>query len=398
MGLDLGNPTDFAKATLSGVSSLLNTLTGLNKSDWIIEESAYGHTESDLVIFHVFKSTKDYNGAVGQVQDNISRRVVPFEFPYVDGQTTSDLGRNGESFDFDILIFGPNYYAAYIALLQEFNDPRPGTLIHPIRGRMTAKFKDATITHKSDARQAVTIRARFVEHSFEVSFKAASPTTKSALADAVGFIGKINQVITKIDSNLNVLASIRNQIKALLGDYSTGYTAALVAMNTTFNGGSSSDIPGLLPNNPAAGTAFPSASDPNDPFSGLTPEQIQSQQSPALASLQAIDRVKVVRLQAAAAVASMSAANSGEGALIFYDDSLVVKQSVLSMQKVLELGLQSSNATIKKYRVPHVMGLREVCFANGLAVDRAFELEQLNPSILSANLIPKGTILEVPSS
>lgn len=398
MSLNLGNPADFAKATLSNLSGLLNSLTGLNNETWDIEESAYGHAPAPLVVFHVFKSSQDYNGAVSSVQDTLSRRVVPFEFPYVDGQTTDDLGRHGETFDFDILLFGPHYYEAYIALIQEFNNPKPGTLVHPVRGRFTAKFKEATIIHKSEARQAVALRVKFVEHNFEISFQSAKPSTKSALAKAVGFIGAISKVITAVESNVAVFTSIKNQLSALIKSYGSGYQAALVAMNTTFNQGTSSDIPGLLPTNSPTNEAFPSAASPSDPFSGLTPQQIQAQQSPALASLQAIDRVTALRNQLTAAILLMESANSDDGALIFYDEIVTLKQSSLALQKVLELGLQSSTATIKSYRVPALMGLREVCFANGIAVDRAFELEQLNPDILSANYIEEGTLLQVPSS
>jgi len=398
MSLNLGNPLDFAKATLSSASGLLNQLTGLEKQNWNIEEGAYGHPPGQLVVFHVFKSSVDYSGAVSQVQDTLSRRVVPFEYPYVDGQTTDDLGRHGETFDFDILLHGPNYYAAYVALLQEFNNPKPGTLVHPVRGRFTAKFKEAQITHQSQSRQAVALRVKFVEHNFEMSFKTVTPSTKSALSKAVGYIGVVANIINKVDANLSVISNFRNQIKALLAGFSSSYQDTLVSMNTTFNNGSSSDIPGLLPSNTSSSDAFPSATSPSDPFAGITPKQIQAQQSPALASLQAIDKVVALRKQLNALLALMASANGGLGSLIYYDEIASLKQSSLAIQKVLELGLQSSNATIKIYSAPRLMSLREVCFANGLAVDRAFELEQLNPSILSANYIPQGTQLQVPSS
>lgn len=395
MSLDLNNPLDFAKATLSSVSGALNQLTGLNNEKWDIQESAYGHG-NNLVIFHVFKSAADYNAAVDQVQDTFSRRIIAFEFPYEDGQTTDDLGRHGQNFDFNIILHGPNYYAAYLALIEQFKDPRPGTLIHPVTGRKTAKFKDAVITHQSSARQAVALKVRFVEHNFEVSFQSAKSTTKSALATAVGFIAAIANVLNKIESNLNVATNVRRTILTELGIYQQNYTATLVSMNTTFNNGTSSDIPGLLPVNNSA-TAFPTAFDPNDPFAGLLPQQLVNKQSIALAALQAIDLVIALRNQLTALILLMEAAERGQGSLIYYDEILSLKQSSLAIQSTLELGLQSSNATVKKYRVPVLMSLREVCFANNIAVDRAYELEQLNPDILSANYIPADTILQVPS-
>lgn len=391
----MANPFDAVTNPLSAASSILNQLQGLNNGQWDIQESAYGHAPSPLVVFHVFKSSQDYKAGVEQVQDSVSRRLAIFEFPYVDGQTTSDLGRNGESFDFDILIHGDKYYSAYVALEKEFNNPLPGTLIHPVRGPMTVKFKEATVTHHSQKRKAVTIRARFVEHSFEASFQAAPKTTKSALADAVAFLAKIDSAITAIESNVFTAAIIIGAISAAVKSFQSDYQGTLVALNTTFNHGSSADIPGLLPTN---SNAFPTASSPTDPFAGLTPSEIQAIQSPALASLQAVDRVKNNRDLANSAIALMESANNGLGALDFFDQVQILKQSAISLQSALELALQSSNATIVPYTVPSTMGLREVCFANGLAVDRAYELEQLNPQLLSTNLIPAGTILQVPSS
>lgn len=396
--MNLNNPVDFASATLSKVSGALNQLAGLNKGEWVIEEAAYGHPPGNLVVFHVFHSTQNYSAGVSQVQDSVSRRVVPFEYPYVDGQTTLDLGRSGESIDFDVVMHGDGYYAGYLALIQEFNNPLPGTLIHPVRGRMTVKFKEATVLHKSEAAKAVTLRLRFVEHNFEISFQSAPPTTKSVLADAVNFISLINGAITAVQSNLITANQVQQAIAAAIQGYHDDYTQTLVAINTTFNAGSSSDIPGLLPVNSSAGSAFPSGAAPNDPFASLTPAEIQAQQAVPLSAAQAVDKVANNRVLATAAISLMEAANGGLGALDFYDQILTIKQSAISIQKALELALSSSNAAIKQYTTPLVMGLREVCFANGIAVDRAYELEVLNPNLLSTNLIPPGTVLQVPTS
>jgi hypothetical protein len=191
-------------------------------------------------------------------------------------------------------------------------------------------------------------------------------------------------VITAVQSNLAVLSTVRNIIGGKLGTYQADYTATLVAMNTTFNNGSSSDIPGLLPNNSSANSSFSVASAQNDIFSNISPTQIQAQQSPALASLHAIS--------------AMESANSGEGSLIYYDEITTLKQSAAAMQGVLQLGIQSSNSTIKNYKVPRLMSVREVCFLNGISVDRSYEIETLNPTLLSMNYIEEGTVVQVPSS
>jgi hypothetical protein len=398
MSFNLNSPTDFAALTLSGASSILNQFTGLNNEQWDIQEGAYVKDDKSLVKFLVFKTPENYNGAVDSIQDTIARRVVPFKYPYVDGQTTEDMGREGSHYEFDILLFGKNYYSAYTALLAQMNTSTPGVLIHPVLGRIQAKFKEAIVTHRSSVRQAVALKATFYEHNFDISFKSPVDSTKSKLADAVAFISKISNVITAVQSNLAVLSTVRNIIGGKLGTYQADYTATLVAMNTTFNNGSSSDIPGLLPNNSSANSSFSVASAQNDIFSNISPTQIQAQQSPALASLQAINRVSANRVLALDAISAMESANSGEGSLIYYDEITTLKQSAAAMQGVLQLGIQSSNSTIKNYKVPRLMSVREVCFLNGISVDRSYEIETLNPTLLSMNYIEEGTVVQVPSS
>jgi len=398
MALDLGNAQDFATATLSGASSILNQFAGLSNETWDIQESAYGHPPNNLVLFHVFKTPENYDAAVDEVQDNISRRVAVFGFPYVDGQTTEDLGKNGSTYDFNILIHGPNYYAAYLALLDEFDNPVPGTLVHPVYGQLTVKFEKATVTHRSDKRKAIALRATFIDHTFEVSFDESNPTTKSALANAVGFISKIAGVLTDIQSNENVLSQIKSILTNKTQSYQTAYLQALVSLNTTFNLGSSSDIPGLVATNPGNASAFPSAESPTDPLSNIDPSQVQALASPVLSANQAIDMVSALRTQTLTLVEAIEGANSGQGALIFYADVLTIKQSAIAMQQVLELGLQTSNNTIVNYTTPRLMSVREVCFAVGLSPDDSQGIITLNPLILSANYIPANTLLQVPSS
>jgi prophage DNA circulation protein len=384
---------------LSQASTALNLLTGLNATNWNIQESSYGTDPKKPILFHIFKTPSNFNGAVDEVQDNWSRRVIPFDYPYIDGQTNDDLGRNGESFVFNILIFGQNYYAQYRALIGEFNKSTPGTLVHPIRGPMTVKPKEAKITHRASDRQAVALQVTFVEHNFEISFTAPTLTTKSTLASAVGFISKIANVVNTVQSITTVASGVRTSLVAALTGYQNSYSSTLVALNVTFNAGSSSDLPSLLPNN-AGATTFPSAEAPNSPFSGVNQNQINSSSSQAQSSLQMISSVAALRTQLLGIIQSMEQAANGQGALIYYDQILTLKQSAQAAQQSLQIGLQSSTSQVVNYTVPSniVMSLREVCFANGLNPDDAVELEQLNPSLLSTNMIPGGTVLQVPTA
>jgi hypothetical protein len=212
----------------------------------------------------------------------------------------------------------------------------------------------------------------------------------------VAFIGAIAGIINKVDSNLTAFSQITQAIKAALGTYQNSYTQSLVALNTTFNLGSSSDLPTLLPTNPGSGEAFPSAFSPNDPFAGSTPAQIQAQQSPALSASQAIDQIAAIRTQLNELIALMETAEGGQGSLLLYEDIRSLRQSGIAIQQALELGLQTSNASVRDYTTPILMTVREVCFANGIPVDRSQEIVTLNPTMLSANYIAKDTTLQVP--
>jgi len=142
------------------------------------------------------------------------------------------------------------------------------------------------------------------------------------------------------------------------------------------------------------------ASSPNNAFSGtgsVNASQGSSQLTAALASQQAVDMVSALRTTLESSIEQIEASENGQGALIYFDQILLLKQSANSMQSVLELGLQTSSNTVITYKTPRDMSVREVCFANGLTPDNSYDIEVLNPDLLSLNLIPMGTIVQVPT-
>lgn len=404
MNFDLNTVQGFSNLTLSNVSTILNSLTGKINQTWDIEEGAYGHNGNN-VLFHVFKTSTDFNAAVGQVQDNGGRRKVPIIFPYQDGQSTDDIGRSGDSFDIDVLLFGPKYKAQYKKLLQELNKPEPGTLVHPVRGQLTVAAESWTVTHASDKKQAVALRIRFIEHTFSVSYDTI-PIAKditSALAKAIGFISDIANFVNDIQLNALIPVQIAGLVGLLLSEFNDDYTSVLSNLNQTFNAANASVIPGLQPTvagqNP---NVFSVATSAQNVFSGTaqlqsTQNQVIQQLTGALAAQQAIDQVKALRISLNSTIAQMSATQNGQGALTFYNEILTLKQSIVEIQNVLELGLQSSKNQIVSYTTPKDMSVREVCFANGLTPDNSYSVEVLNPELLSLNLIPKGTMVQIPT-
>ncbi len=380
MGFDLNTPGGFAALTgglgdlnagVGGAAAILNSFAGGIAQNWDIVESSYGHTspgspKKDVQIkFHIFNTAADFNAAVDQVQDTGGRRKIPIIFPYREGQSTDDLGGMGESFDFNVLIFGPNYKAQYKKLLLEMNKPEPGVLIHPVRGPINAVAESWLVTHSCDKRQAVALRIRFIQHTFNVTY-ANIPDTKnvfSVLTAAIGFLAEISAIINKVESVLFVVANTRALVKAVLEGYFNSYTYTLSNLNQTFNPGTSASLPGIIPGlNPTVPGQDPNVfgvvTNPSpenaNAFAG-TGSTVASQAtgssqqlSAAVASQQAVALVIALREQLQTGIEEIQATEGGEGALIFYDDILTLKQSSIAIQNVLEAGLQSSKNKIIK--------------------------------------------------
>ena len=129
---DLGSSADFSRLTQQSLGSVSQLIDGRDPGLWDLLEGSYNG-----VLFHVFRSKVDWQGALSQIQDAGGRRKVKYQYPYRDGQTTDDLGRKPGSFTMEIVIHGLRYMRGLAALEREFDKPTPGTLIHPIRGQMT---------------------------------------------------------------------------------------------------------------------------------------------------------------------------------------------------------------------------------------------------------------------
>lgn len=397
---DLSNAGDFSRITQQALGAVSGIVDGRDPSEWDILEGSYNN-----VIFHVFQSKVDWQGALSRVNDVAGRRKVKYQFPYKDGQTTDDLGRKPGSFEMEILLHGTRYMKGYRALMAEFDKPTPGVLVHPIRGKITCAVDDIQISSSNEQRKAILLKVVFIEHNFTVGnlrdLKDAS--VKSKLAQALEMFKKFDDMIKAVENATLFTRGVKNLINSLLNSFKTANGQALTALNTTFNGGgSSADIPALLPVNQggtrnADGTIaednFVVVRSVSDPFNNIPVELLSETAQTAIAVSQLSKQITDLRVQAAVAI---QAINDNGGALEFFDQILDIRQSIVLIQDVFEAGIASSNAQIIDYETPQVMSLREVAFANGIPVNRVEELDLLNPSLLSVNYIAKGTMLKVP--
>lgn len=400
---DLSKAQDFRAATLGSAAGVLQTLAlaGRDPSKWDILEGSYNN-----VLFHVFQSKTTYQAEMPKISDRGGRRKVKYKYPYKDGQTTDDLGREAESFDIEVLFHGPRYMEGFTALKKELDKPTPGTLVHPVRGNIKCVYETHEIVHESQSRMALMIRVTFIEHNFTIGdlrdFKDTS--VKGALSRALDAFSAIDTAITNVLGVAIFANSLKNQINQDLTDYKNQFGTTLTNLNQIFNKNSSSDIPGLLPvndggnrnvNGTLASTNFTVATSPNDVISSIT---ISDTTETALAVNKITKDVVTLRQSLSVIIEEMSDAANGQGALELYDDILALKNTAILMQDALETGVASSQAQVISYTTPRDMSLREVAFLNGLEVDRVVDLDLLNPQLDSINLLFKGTIVQVPVS
>ena len=399
---DLSSPADFSRITQQSLGQISQLIDGRDPAEWDLLEGSYNG-----VIFHVFRSKVDWQGALSRIQDTGGRRKVKYQYPYRDGQTTDDLGRKPGSFQMEILIHGIRYMQGFRALMAEFDKPTPGILIHPVRGQITVGVEDFQIAHTNDQRKAVALNVTFIEHNFTVgNIRDLKDTSvKSKLAAALEIFKKIDATINKIEATTLFVRGVKNQLKALLEAYKTSNGQVLTTMNVAFNlGAGSNDIPALLPVN-EGGTRdsngivttndFLVVRSVSDPFNNLPVSLLSQTTQQALAATQIQKQIESVRNQAADLIEALI---DNGGALEFYDDIIELRASVNQVQDVFESGVASSNAQVIDYVTPRLMSLREVAFANGIPVERVQEIDILNPSLLSTNFVPKGTSLKVPVS
>lgn len=392
--MNLNNKLDFARLTMDRASGVLDLLTGAQGANWDIDEAAFGRN-GVFAKFHIFETGTDFGAGLERIDERSGRRKARFEFPYKNGQATDDLGGKGRDFEVQVLIHGKGYKKAIKALLDFFDDPRPGDLIHPVFGSISCVPLDWEIGHSSELHEGATLRISFTTHDFDVSFadrdRDGTSTFKSAITAAVSFFAKINNVLNKVESNILAAAALKNAITAAIGGYNDQYTATLTKLNNTFNrDGSSTDIPALTSTN--TGGIFPVAGSLNSVLQSIPDEAIAIEIATALATQQATDQVILLRKTLQTTIDTMS---EGEGAVLFREEILELKRSAIAVQKTLELGIQSSQSQIIDYEVPRLMSLREVAYLNGLSLDRAYDLEILNPSLESTNYIEAGTVLKV---
>lgn len=440
---DINKPLDFARMTSQNIQGLANLFAAFSRdqTEWNIVETSFtpakgsGVEDPRPILLHVFVSKSDYQAGMPSVQDSGGRRHQKIEFIYTDGQTTEDLGRMGETFDLEIVLHGYAYRNGLNKIMNAFQKPTPGTLLHPVRGEVQVKLDTYSIMHSHDRTIACILKLRLIEHNFSLlSFGQTITTVTTKLAKALALLNAILAMLSALASVVTAVRSLVRQIIAKVQEYKAFFQGFLVDSNATFNRGSSSSLPGIVPVNAgglaapvttrgstvppsvrgdttvtagvggtatlaggfvSVGSKFRTIVPANDPLSAVPKDLLSDTARQALSVTGLTKRCTTLRLQAQEIIDDI---NDAGLALELAEHVLTIKQTVVAAQEVLEQGIQSSSTRIIDYSTPRLMTIREVAFANGIDVNNALDIEIMNPWLESVNYIPKGTTLKVPIS
>ena len=395
---DLSQGPDFARVTMqNAAAALLQFYPGQNPALWNIQEASYNG-----VLFHVFTSKTSYSAGLASAHDSGGRRKVKYAFPYVDGQTTDDLGRKGNTYNMDLIIHGPRYLNGLALLLAQFNLPTPGILVHPVMGRIQVAIEDYELTHQNDSRNAVAMKVTFAEHNYSIGTLTINnkQNVKSALATALGAFQTISTAITNVEGAVKFAQGVKKTITGLFGVYSATYAIVLTNINLSFNKSGSQDIPTLLPVN-QGGLLNPDGtlSSNNYPVGGTlssVPPTIFSTTSSAVAANNISKQVNLAYSQAGTAISAIEA--QGVNALQLHDTVVSIRQTLVLLQAAFDAGIASSQVIVTQYITPRLMSIREVAFANDLSPNDYGNIVILNQGLLSVNYIPQGTQIQIPTN
>lgn len=398
MSFDLNNPTDFALVTRAAEALGLR-----DENKWEIEEASFKDVK-----FHVFTTKQDYEAALPEIIDRGGRRKAKYQFPYVDGQTTADLGRMPNDYSVEAIFYGRRYMVGLRKLLKALDSATPGILIHPVMGRVEVVAETWEITHRHDARKSAALRINFTEHNYSI-FKIEKDAErrrgglKDLLVSAVTAVRRLSEIARVLSNVPGAVRAVANDGRGALLLATQNFNTLIQRINETFNTDwGSIDIPGISPvqqggtfNDPST-AEFKVGLSLNDPYAL---QQEQQQPPSTLNPQQAVDETNAVRAQLLETIRKLSAGVDGQGvstSVVFYEEILEIRKSATTLQLLTEEALKSSNFTTSTYTVPYRMSLRQAAFNVGIPLDNTSELVLLNPELDSVNFIEKGTELEVP--
>jgi prophage DNA circulation protein len=408
---------------LADASSFSNPYGAQAKGEWNLSKGVFTTKDGSTVFYYIKDPAPTQRTAIEQITDSGGRRLAIYEYPYRDGQRVADLGRKGETYTFSIKFFGLNYVSLFNAFLaQVVNSNLQGTLTHPVRGAVSARFRDYEFQHVYNEWNAITIKATFIEDNTEelqaISVPASSPDSvlrnalqfvtdaqsaiSTALTEAAGLIALPGAILTSLEQRLS---SITGQASRLLGQLvATFSTNAQLQSLATKASNVTGGVPQLYTGtattqNGGSGTTSQLPPTLQVGFSPTTQTAVVAQianfvNANQITTSQAVFAANQLRALISAAIADINTYLGNNG----YDSMVQYRSLANSMQEAVESAISTAQNQIILYVVPEDMSLRMIAKNNGLDPDRQNDIEALNPYLQSVNLVSEGTQILVPSA
>jgi len=321
-------------------------------------------------------------------------------------------------------IFGQNYQKKFKDFIDNVvSDSGTATLTHPtlsaIRGNLKVRFKDYEVVHRYDEWNAVTIKATFIEDqtgAIKTQEIGSNPDSalRSALQTIVSAQASISQDISNVTALLLLptaiksamsqrLSTITGQISRLLGQlavtFSTNAQIQSLAAQAAQAGVAMLNVNSGTVQNAGSGTLSTLPPVYQVGFDTTTQSALASQvanfsSANQITQSQAVYFANSARAAISAAIAEVNTNFGNYG----YDAVVNYRSMAIAIQQSVEASIASSQTQVVLYTVPISMSLRAIAFANGLTPDRQNDIEALNPTLGSVNLVPQGTVVTVPAA
>jgi prophage DNA circulation protein len=412
---------------LGDLASVSNPYGSPSQGEWNLSRMVYTNQNvpNGLVLYYVDRTDEPQQSRTGlsQISDKGGRRLAAFNYPYKDGTAYKDLGRMGESFDFDLKFFGL-YYQTQLNLFIDnvLKYSGVGTLIHPVRGAFSVQLETYEFIHKYDEWNAVTVRCTFKEDASvqleQANSQAASSDSvlRSALKTLTSAQAAISGLISDVGAVLLLPNAIKQALQNRLASIVTLTSSVLGQLAATFS--SNQTLQHLAAQAAAVNNSIPSLNNgttkktlggstalsqlPPVYQTGLdaqTMALINSQTNSfvnanQISTQQAVYSTNQARAQITVAISEIETQMGNDG----YDIINTYRGLANALQEAAEAAIASQQSLIVQYTVPYGMSLRKIAQNNGLAPDRQNDIEALNPYLASVNFVPQGTVVVVPAA
>jgi len=192
---------------------------------------------ADMLINASFKGT---SFECISTDDETGRDVAFYEYPYVDGTDSDDLGRRGRQFSIRA-VFWNEFYALLPGFLQLLDESGPGELIHPTYGSFpSVQLLRHRVRQDAERPDFAIVQMEFVEHlDSKPPFSRSIPILQTLqvyaamvsawIGAAEDFVGRIDMLRTSL---LGGAVGLFSRLSAL-GDMTAG---VIMGFRNTFSG------------------------------------------------------------------------------------------------------------------------------------------------------------------